>query len=187
MGSREDLVAAAATVMRERGYAHATTKAIAQAAGYSEALLYKHFRDKTALFLAVLKEELPDLVATAERLAENPGKADLADNLAELTATALAFYCASFPISVSIFSSRDLLRTHRDSLENGPDLPIQHVAGYFAAEVKLGRLRGDLDPEAAARLLLGACFQEAFLASFEEREPRPDLAHRLATTIEKLG
>ncbi|MFB9924514.1 TetR/AcrR family transcriptional regulator [Amycolatopsis halotolerans] len=187
MGSREDLVAAAATVMRERGYAHATTKAIAQAAGYSEALLYKHFRDKTALFLAVLREELPDLVATAARLTENPGKAALGDNLAELTTTALAFYCASFPISISIFSSRDLLRTHRDTLENGPDLPIQHVADYLDAEVKLGRLRSDLDTEAAARLLLGGCFQEAFLASFEEREPRPDLAHRLAATLEKLG
>ncbi|MFD2467205.1 TetR/AcrR family transcriptional regulator [Amycolatopsis silviterrae] len=187
MGSREEIVAAAATVMRERGYAHATTKAIAQAAGYSEALLYKHFRDKTALFLAVLNEELPDLVATTARLAEAPEKAQLSDNLAELTTTALAFYCASFPISVSIFSSRDLLRTHRDTLENGPDLPIQHVAGYLAAEVKIGRLPSDLDVDAAARLLLGACFQEAFLASFEERPPRPDLVDRLVATFAKIG
>ena len=187
MGSREEIVAAAATVMREQGYAHATTKAIAQASGYSEALLYKHFRDKTALFLAVLKEELPDLAATAARLTEHPEKAGLGDNLAELATTALAFYCASFPISVSIFSSRELLRTHRDSLENGPGLPIQHVAGYLAAEVKLGRLRADLDVEAAARLLLGACFQEAFLASFEERPPRPGLAQQLVETLEKLG
>ncbi|MGW7532142.1 TetR/AcrR family transcriptional regulator [Amycolatopsis sp. NPDC054798] len=187
MGSREEIVAAAATVMREQGYAHATTKAIAQAAGYSEALLYKHFRDKTALFLAVLKEELPDLAATATRLAEAPGKAEFSDNLAELTTTALAFYCASFPISVSIFSSRELLRTHRDTLENGPDLPIQYVAGYFAAEVELGRLPSDLDVEATARLLLGACFQEAFLASFEERPPRPDLVNRLVATLGKIG
>ncbi|MBB1156875.1 MULTISPECIES: TetR/AcrR family transcriptional regulator [Amycolatopsis] len=187
MGSREEIVAAAAAVMREQGYAHATTKAIAQASGYSEALLYKHFRDKTALFLAVLKEELPDLAATAARLTEHPEKAGLGDNLAELATTALAFYCASFPISVSIFSSRELLRTHRDTLENGPDLPIQHVAGYLAAEVKLGRLRADLDVEAAARLLLGACFQEAFLASFEERPPRPGLAQQLVETLEKLG
>lgn len=80
-----------------------------------------------------------------------------------------------------------MLRTHRDTLENGPDLPIQHVAGYLAAEVDLGRLPRDLDAEAAARLLLGACFQEAFLASFEERPPRPDLADRLVATLEKLA
>ncbi|WP_020663293.1 TetR/AcrR family transcriptional regulator [Amycolatopsis benzoatilytica] len=183
MGSREEIVAAAAAVMREQGYAHATTKAIAQASGYSEALLYKHFKDKTALFLAVLKEELPDLAATAARLAEEPGKAGVQDNLAELAATALAFYCASFPISVSIFSSRDLLRTHRESLENGPGTAIGLVAGYFAAEVRLGRLPRDTDVDATARLLLGACFQEAFLASFEERPPEPDLAIRLAAAI----
>ncbi|WP_033290929.1 TetR/AcrR family transcriptional regulator [Amycolatopsis jejuensis] len=183
MGSREEIVAAAAAVMREQGYARATTKAIARTAGYSEALLYKHFRDKTALFLAVLKEQLPDLIATTQRLTETAADKTLADNLTELTETALAFYRASFPISVSIFSSKELLRSHRESLGHGPDVPVARVAGYLAAEAELGRIPRDTDVDAVARLLLGACFQEAFFATFEERPPRSDLVHRLVTTI----
>lgn len=74
MGSREEIVAAAASVMREQGYAHATTKAIAQAAGYSEALLYKHFRDKAALFLAVLKRNCPTSPPRRRGSPKHPGR-----------------------------------------------------------------------------------------------------------------
>ncbi|MGW4483860.1 TetR/AcrR family transcriptional regulator [Amycolatopsis sp. NPDC004368] len=185
MGSRHDLVTAAAKVMREQGYAHATTKAIAQAAGYSEALLYKHFRDKTALFLAVLSEELPALGATATRLAHHAADAGLEQNLTELARTALEFYRASFPISVSIFSSRDLLRTHRDALdsEHGPDQPIALVETYLRAESALGRIPAGTDLDAVARLLLGACFQQAFLDSFEETDSGDAIAARLAKTL----
>ncbi|MEV0065738.1 TetR family transcriptional regulator [Amycolatopsis sp. NPDC050768] len=185
MGSRQDLVAAAAKVMREQGYAHATTKAIAQAAGYSEALLYKHFRDKTALFLAVLSEELPALGATAARLTRHAADASLEQNLTELAGTALEFYRASFPISVSIFSSRDLLRTHRAALDSGhgPDQPIVLVETYLRAEAALGRIPAHTDLDAAARLLLGACFQQAFLDSFEDTDSGNAVAARLAKTV----
>ena len=39
--------------MRTKGLARATTKEIAKAAGFSEAAPYKHFADKTELFLVV--------------------------------------------------------------------------------------------------------------------------------------
>lgn len=183
MGSREEIVAAAAKVMREQGYAHATTKVIAQTAGYSEAMLYKHFRDKTDLFLSVLTEELPALGATLAELTADPGRAPLRDNLVRVARLGLAFYADSFPIASSMFSSRELLRSHRDRVGGaGPRIPLRGVEDYLRAEVALGRLEADTDVEAAAALLLGACFQQAFLASFEEREPA-ELADRLADTL----
>lgn len=183
MGSREEIVAAAAKVMREQGYAHATTKVIAQTAGYSEAMLYKHFRDKTDLFLSVLTDELPALGATLGELTANPGQAPLRDNLVRVARLGLAFYLDSFPIAISMFSSRELLRTHRDRVgAPGPRLPLKGVADYLRAEVALGRIKADVDVEAAASLLLGACFQQAFLATFEEREPA-EIADRLADTL----
>ncbi|WP_406640249.1 TetR family transcriptional regulator [Amycolatopsis sp. WGS_07] len=39
-----------------------TAKEIAKAIGFSEAALYKHFRDATALFLAVLGERGPSWI-----------------------------------------------------------------------------------------------------------------------------
>ncbi|MGW3997238.1 TetR/AcrR family transcriptional regulator [Amycolatopsis sp. NPDC004772] len=183
MGSREEIVAAAAKVMREQGYAHATTKVIAQTAGYSEAMLYKHFRDKTDLFRSVLAEELPALGTLLAELTADPGRAPLRDNLVRLTRLGLAFYVDSFPIAVSMFSSKELLRSHRERLRgHGPHLPLRGVADYLRAERALGRIKAEADVEAAAALLLGACFQQAFLATFEEREPA-DFAERLADTL----
>jgi len=190
MGSREEIVAAAAKVMREQGYAHATTKAIAQAAGYSEALLYKHFKDKTEIFTSVLTERLPALGTTLDELLKTAADAPLAANLARLARIALSFYLESFPIAVSLFSSRELLATHRErvmSRERGPDVPLVRVAEYLKEEARLGRIREDADLDASASMLLGACFQYAFLASFEDREPGQDeldqWAERLAGTL----
>ncbi|MGW4827709.1 TetR/AcrR family transcriptional regulator [Amycolatopsis japonica] len=193
MGSREEIVAAAAKVMREQGYAHATTKAIAQAAGYSEALLYKHFKDKTEIFTSVLTERLPALGSTLDKLMDTAGTSSdtsLAANLARLARITLSFYLESFPIAVSLFSSRELLATHRErvlSRDRGPDVPLVRVAEYLKEEARLGRIREDADLDAAASLLLGACFQYAFLASFEDREPSPkeldEWAERLAATL----
>ncbi|MER6665344.1 helix-turn-helix domain-containing protein [Amycolatopsis japonica] len=190
MGSREEIVAAAAKVMREQGYAHATTKAIARAAGYSEALLYKHFKDKTEIFTSVLTERLPALGSTLDELMETAADTPLAANLARLARITLSFYLESFPIAVSLFSSRELLATRRErvlSRERGPDVPLVRVAEYLREEVRLGRIREDADLDASASLLLGACFQYAFLASFEDREPSPkeldEWAERLAGTL----
>ncbi|MEU9687832.1 TetR/AcrR family transcriptional regulator [Amycolatopsis japonica] len=190
MGSREEIVAAAAKVMREQGYAHATTKAIAQAAGYSEALLYKHFKDKTEIFTSVLTERLPALGSTLDELMDTAADTPLAANLARLARITLSFYLESFPIAVSLFSSRELLATHRErvlSRDRGPDIPLVRVAEYLRKEARLGRIREEADLDAAASLLLGACFQYAFLASFEDREPSPkeldEWAERLAGTL----
>jgi hypothetical protein len=42
------------------------------------------------------------------------------------------------------------------------------LAGYLAAEQDLGRIPSGVDVHAAAALLLGACFQRAFLGYFSE-------------------
>lgn len=54
-GRRELIIDAAALVFAEKGMAGSTTKAIAQRAGVSEALLYRHFPSKEALYFAVLR------------------------------------------------------------------------------------------------------------------------------------
>jgi len=75
-----------------------------------------------------------------------------------------------------------LLRSHRDRVGGGPRIPLKGVEGYLRAEQVLGRIKAETDVEAAASLLLGACFQQAFLATFEESEPA-ELADRLADTL----
>lgn len=190
MGTRADILAAARRIMRDEGYARATTKQIARAAGYSEAALYKHFRDKTEIFLGVLGEQLPALAALLAELGQRPGAATVRANLTRVARTALDFYTESFPIAASLFSSRDLLVAHRDALrdrESGPRTPLTALTGYLRAEQRSGRLPDTVDAEAAASLLLGSCFQQAFLIHFEGTEAGGDqldaLAERLVGTL----
>src|SRR5258707_10903484 len=70
-GRRAQIVDAALHVMAERGFRGASIKRIAQHAGLkSPALIYWYFKDKQALFEAMLDEMAPFLgvVANAERL-----------------------------------------------------------------------------------------------------------------------
>jgi AcrR family transcriptional regulator len=163
---------AAAHVMRTRGMARATTKEIAKAAGYSEAALYKHFRDKTEIFLAVLGERVPGtLAAVLANLAERTGTGSVQDALQEIARAALDFYHETFVMAASVFSEPRLLAAHRAAVHErdaGPHHISDAVANYIAAEQDLGRIRADVDPRAAAALLLGACFQNAFLSRFAD-------------------
>lgn len=174
MSTRERIVDAAWDVIATRGLAKATTKEIARAAGLSEAMLYKHFHDKTDLLVTVLTERLPALVALCEDLPAQAGAGNVTDTLQQVARTALAFYRKSFPLLAGVFAEPQVLAAHRAALQHlgtGPHRPAQRLSDYLRAEQDLGRIRSDLDPEAIAALLLGACFQQAFLHAFATSSP----------------
>jgi AcrR family transcriptional regulator len=169
LGTREKIVEAAERVMRERGLARTTTKEIARAAGYSEGTLYKHFENKEDLFLAVLAERLPSFVVLVEELPARVGRGTVRETLEEVARNALAYYGEIVPMAASIFSEPGLLARHREALRKrgaGPRMVNEALAAYLDAEQRLGRVREDADPEAAAAMLLGACYQRAFFRSY---------------------
>ena len=179
--SRERILDAAAAVMRERGVANATTKAIATAAGYSEAMLYKHFADKQELFLCVLKERVPALGDLPK-----PGEGDPRENVVVLVEKLMNYYAELFPMSVSVFSEPELLVQHREGVKRhggvGPVGPILLVERYLAAEKDAGRL-AVADTRAAAQLLAGIAFQQGFLAAFEGRSTVSDARALAAAAV----
>jgi AcrR family transcriptional regulator len=169
LGTREKIVEAAERVMRERGLARSTTKEIARAAGYSEGTLYKHFESKEDLFLAVLAERLPSFVVLVEQLPARVGQGTVRETLKEVANNALAYYGEIVPMAASIFSEPRLLARHREGLRKrgaGPRMVNEALTAYLDAEERLGRVREDADPEAAAAMILGACYQRAFFRSF---------------------
>jgi len=174
MAARETILDAAAAIMREQGIARATTKEIARAAGYSEALLYKHFADKQSIYLAVLKERAGGAAPPLE-----PGIGDVHDNLVDVTVGLMEFYVASFPMSASIFSDRELLAAWRDGMSArgmGPRAPLRGLEHYLEEETALGRLASGTDVTALAALLCGAAFQAAFLACYDGLSAVPNAA-----------
>ena len=100
-----------------------------------------------------------------------PGWGDLATNLAEIVEQLTDYYAELFPMSVSIFSSPDLLQQHREGIARhggwGPVGPVRMLTNYLDAERESGRLRAGADTVAAAQLLVGLAFHQAFLAAYQ--------------------
>jgi AcrR family transcriptional regulator len=167
--TRERILDAAVSIMRELGLARATTKEIARAAGLSEAALYRHFRSKEEIVLRVMRERLPRFIDAMKGLPARVGRASVPDTLVEIALAALAFYFEAVPIASSLFSEPRILVQHQRALREesaGPQLALEALAGYLRSEQRIGRLPKAIDPEAASALLLGACFQRAFLRRF---------------------
>lgn len=187
MGTREKIVAAAAQVMRDKGLARTTTKEIARAAGYSEGTLYKHFASKEDLFLAVLAERLPSLLDILAHLPGRVGQGTVRANLEEVATVALAFFAETVPIVASVLAEPTLLASHAAALRkqggSGPNTPNLALAAYLHAEQALGRVRGDIDPDAAAAMLFGACFQRVFIHLFYQAEAEPAAEQRFAADV----
>jgi AcrR family transcriptional regulator len=167
--TRDYILDAAVQVMHTLGLANTTTREIAQAAGLSEAALYKHFDDKTDLFLCVLRERLPDLFSALRDLPNRVGQRTVRANLEDLTRVALAFYRESAPFAASLFSRPELLARYQEHMRasgGGPHRARDLLAEYLRAEQRTGRVAAEANAQVAAMLLLGACLQRAFLGSF---------------------
>ena len=174
--TRDRILDAAADVMTRLGLGRTTTKEIARAAGCSEALLYKHFRDKEEIFLGVLKERLPNLTATLAALPDRAGTGDVRDRLVEVVELAVRFYQGGLAIGSSMLGDPVLVARHREWLlahGTGPHKANEMLADYLRAEQARGRVAADADPDAASALLLGACYQRAFLIRLVGEDPLP--------------
>ncbi|WP_207782208.1 TetR/AcrR family transcriptional regulator [Phytoactinopolyspora limicola] len=173
MGTRDLILDAAAQIMRDDGITRATTKEIARRAGFSEATLYKHFADKTELFVAVLAERAPGLAEVLATLGDRVGRGSVATTLSEVARSALLFYDETFTMAAGVFADRQVLQALRADLHRigaGPEGVNHALTSYLTKERAAGRVRADLDPTAASSLLLGACLQRAFLRHFYGRE-----------------
>ncbi len=185
----ERLLDAAETLMRTSGLANATTKAIAREAGCSEAALYKHFANKEELFVRVLMERTPNAGPLMDALRAGSGEKGVEEVLADIARLASLFYADAMPMAASLFAEPALLTRHREGVRQigaGPHLVLEALAGRLRREGDAGGLRPDADPDAAAALLLGACFQRAFFLHFSGADvvaPVEEFAPAVARTV----
>ena len=192
--SRDRILDAAASTMRDRGLAKATTKEIAAAAGYSEAMIYKLFDDKIDLFLSVLRERVP-VVDILTRTDSAPGDAStLEGRLAATVDQITAFYRQTFSIGASLFSDAELLDRHRTAViaqGAGPTLLPDAVARFLRNEQRNGTIIADAPISGAASSIAGSCFLRAFLEQFygpdyPQQPMREFTASVLATVLPSL-
>jgi AcrR family transcriptional regulator len=184
--TREQILDAATSVIHNIGLGHSTTREIAQAAGLSESALYRHFADKAELFLCVIGERVPQLVAALKDLPGRAGQRTVRGNLEEIARLALPFYDQNLPIAASLFAEPELLSRHQAQLRSknmGPHRAVEQLGVYLRAEQRLGRVEPRADVEAAASLLLGSCLGRALMRRFMGQEDPPDADERFVKAI----
>jgi len=160
--TRARLIDATVAVVREVGYAHASTRAIAQAAGIAEGTIYRHFPDKASLFFAAVLESNAATVESVAALPARAGEGTVEGNLTEAVVRLAGLRDQLVPLELAIAVDPELAAQRRRALAAAggslPPGPPEAIAAYLAAEKDLGRVRSDVNPREAAVLILAALF-----------------------------
>jgi AcrR family transcriptional regulator len=161
-GGREAIVAAALTLLRERGIARVTSREVAALAGVSEASVFYHYKDRAGLLRAVFEQGLRSLQELGEggRLAG----AGLHEVLTAFGTTLEHFLDQALPVMAAAQSDvalRDAMAADMTARDLGPHRGVQALGDYLAGEQAAGRLRAGADPHAVAMMFVGACYTRA--------------------------
>jgi hypothetical protein len=116
-------------------------------------------------FLALLQDRLPLWLRILHGLSHLAGKGQVDDNLLPIARAGIDYYSEILAAAMPAFTSPTVTVRFREAIRDnglGPVAEVTPLAGYLSAEQRLGRLRGEADPEASARLLLAGCFRHAY-------------------------
>lgn len=184
--TRERILDAAQGLLESGGLARLTTKAIARQAACAEGTLFKHFKSKEDLCLAVVVENAPKFMATVART--RAGHGSVQRNLETLALACIKFSEQLIPLGVTLLADTALLERHRTiDPGRGAKHAFESIASYVAAEQEIGRINPRVRPVRAALLLFGPCFHRVFIRQvigrslFDTSDRR--FAGELASTI----
>jgi len=155
---RKAIVAAAVPLFARRGFAGTTTKELAEAAGISEALLFRHFPSKRHLYGEILQSGCEGDPALERLAALEPSTATLVHMI-----TFMVRYFLLGGVDRAELDTRLRLLLH-SFLEDGEyarelfDTILERVNPLFVASIAAAAAAGDLKPEpivSANRFWLG--------------------------------
>lgn len=157
----QTLIDAAREVFLQRGFG-ATTAEVAERAGVSEGTLFKRFHSKAELFQAAMHPQFAQLEWLAD-IEARVGAGDLREHLAELGTAGVEFFRRLMPLMMMSYANPSPSGLPEVLTQpNPPPLrALRTLAGYFEAEIRLGRLR-PVDPEILARIFLGSVLEYVF-------------------------
>jgi len=147
------IIAAAASLFAQKGFNGTTTREIARTAGISEALLFRYFPTKRALYAAILAEkvQLSQLLATVEEAAEKR------DDVRVFTLIAgFRIHRGADPtlLRLLLFSALEGHELSDMFFRNRHRVFYEYLAGYIARRTQEGAFRR-VDPLLAAQSFIG--------------------------------
>ncbi|MDP9173993.1 MAG: TetR/AcrR family transcriptional regulator [Planctomycetota bacterium] len=151
---REQLIEVATKIFAKWGYSAATTAAIAEAAGVTEPILYRHFSSKQELFVAITRAmSQQTLQHWHELIADSPTSTDKIRTIAkEFPGHLQRLEDAYHVIHGALATSRDrkvlaVIREHYTQIE-------RFFCGIVTEGQKSGEFRTNLDPKVPAWQLI---------------------------------
>jgi AcrR family transcriptional regulator len=147
------IITAAASLFAKNGFNGTTTRAIAKTAGISEALLFRYFPTKRALYAAIIaqKSQLSQLMASIEEAAEKR------DDVRVFTLIAsFRIHRGSDPslLRLLLFSALEGHELSDMFFRNRHRVFYEFLAGYIARRTREGKFR-KVDPLLAAQSFVG--------------------------------
>lgn len=186
---RSEILMAAQKLMVSKGLTGVTTREISKEVGCSEGALYVHFKGRLDLLLAMLEENLPDMLGPLQTLRESIGRGSAQQNLMQALCGIFRFHQGVVPRSAGLFAEPELLAAYRNSLRRqgkGPHLSMKVLEEYIRSEQQLGRIASHVDAKVAASLMMSSSFFRAFVDSFFGKTMQPawsEFAKQLVATI----
>jgi len=162
--TRQQILDAAQRLINEGGFTRLTTSEVAQEAGCAEGTIFRYFKRKEDLCLAVVLENAPKFKATIA--VKRAGKGSVKKNLEDIARAAIRFSDDLIPLGASLFADTKLLTRYRQAWsesQRGPKEAFDLIAAYIAEEQQLGRIKRKAVPLLVSALLLGPCFHWAFI------------------------
>jgi len=149
--TRGKILLAAAKVFAEKGYARATTRALAEAAGVNEVTLFRHFGSKQALFLAIMEAFAAPALNTAIS-ADLTG--DYRHDLISMGNHVLRAMLERREAMLLMMCEAEHFPEVRRALAENPLQLRRAMAEYLDRQITAGRVRS-LHTEAAAQAFWG--------------------------------
>jgi AcrR family transcriptional regulator len=170
--TRQRILRAAAQVFAEAGYARATTRALAAAAGVNEVTLFRHFGNKQNLFAAVIEQfGGPAVTIALEAQLTGEYRQDLLTIGTRLLQLLLERKDA---LRLMLCEATHFPEVQEVMVQNPRQIRLM-LAEYLRQQIERGQVR-PLHPEAMAQAFLGMFFSYAIAAGLLEDSLEPELS-----------
>ena len=163
---RKELIKYATDMFMEMGYEKASMNNLAKRSGSSKSTIYKHFRSRQALFIAVLDEKLRDHLAPIEKL--DLTTLSIEEGLKLIGRTSIKVITSKDHINLCriIYAEAERIpHVGKTYYEHGPKRGMAGVAKYLSTMVETSRIRCT-DPSLASQYFWGMILHKPMLERY---------------------
>ncbi|ELB93566.1 TetR/AcrR family transcriptional regulator [Rhodococcus sp. 4CII] len=163
-------------LLAENGFGNLTVEGVAARSGVAKTTIYRRYRSKNDLALAVLLDMVDEVSTQPYRADTWSELVILVDRTVELMCTSLMGLVMKGLVS-EVAADPELARVYRDQVVSHR---LADVSALVERGISRGELRADLDSEMVTALLLGPIYYRFFLSG----APMDDgFGQRLVTTL----